>query len=196
MLQFWLVGGFIRCPPRCVQESEKASRVTRVHAIREGVPRCSFLQAADGHGSIALQVSGTHSQNRTSCGGVFVFMPTCIGFEATFLQLHKSLEPFTNIHFCPSCRDLEVCEVYYNVGRSGIRSDIPLWIHKFISGCPRIKTFTLWTPSGDCGGFDNACLAAVCRGWEGLEFLEVSGEGMNLDGECHSIAAHMQASLE
>ena len=89
------------------------------------------------------------------------------------------------------CRNLEVCEVYYNVGRSGIRSDIPLWIHKFISGCPRIKTFTLWTPSGDCGGFDNACLAAVCRGWEGLEILEVSGEGMNLDGKCNGIALHM-----
>ncbi|CAI5496398.1 unnamed protein product [Closterium sp. Naga37s-1] len=80
------------------------------------------------------------------------------------------------------CRCLEVCEIYYNAGKSGLKSDIPRWIFDFIQKCPQIEVFRLWSPSGDCGGLDNKCIAAMVAGWVCLQHLELTGEAITLDG--------------
>ncbi|CAI5488592.1 unnamed protein product [Closterium sp. Naga37s-1] len=79
-------------------------------------------------------------------------------------------------------RCLEVCEIYYNAGKSGLKSDIPRWIFEFIQRCPQIEVFRLWSPSGDCGGLDNKCIAAMVAGWVCLQHLELTGEAITLDG--------------
>ncbi|CAI5966693.1 unnamed protein product, partial [Closterium sp. NIES-65] len=79
------------------------------------------------------------------------------------------------------CRCLEVCEIYYNAGKSGLKSDIPRWIFDFIQRCPQIEVFRLWSPSGDCGGLDNKCIAAMVAGWVCLQHLELTGEAITLD---------------
>lgn len=73
--------------------------------------------------------------------------------------------------------------MYYNAGRTGMRSDIPQWMPGFVAGCPSIRTFRLWAPWGDCGGLTNALLGTMASGWTKLENLEVAGEGITLTGE-------------
>lgn len=73
--------------------------------------------------------------------------------------------------------------MYYNAGRTGMRSDIPQWMPGFVAGCPDIRTFRLWAPWGDCGGLSNALLGTMASGWSKLETLEVAGEGITLTGE-------------
>ena len=80
-------------------------------------------------------------------------------------------------------RKLEVCHVYYNAGRCGMRKDISRWISVLVAGCRSMKDFSFWSPSSDCGGFTNDDITKMADGWHCLKSLEVAGTDITMDGE-------------
>lgn len=163
-------GGLNRIAPHCANLKE-------LHIARDAChPRAlSLLYSSawlEGLASV-LSSSGRSLKKLVVATGCFMYHKDYRS-APFYAQLMRKVARFS--------RRLEVCEVYYNAGRCGVRKDVIRWMPQFIAGTGHMQSFTFWSPSGDCGGLDDKMLGSMVKGWPDLRHLEVAGDEVTLEG--------------